>query len=133
MNCCSVIVMQRLSIIDYHERKVESGAQWCPAARGSATLRSITTHFEYRFLNLTAALFSERFLATQPCLQRPKRTYTGLFGIIEWAKFHSLGLRTPSGTVMVAITPILLGIQLLLSFLNFDINSTPKHAQYNQI
>jgi len=55
------------------------------------------------------------------------------FGIIEWAKFHSLGLRTPSGTVMVAITPILLGIQLLLSFLNFDINSTPKHAQYNQI
>src|SRR5205823_775708 len=44
-----------------------------------------------------------------------------VFGAIEWASSNRVGTTASAGTVMLAALPTLLGVQLLLSFLNFDI------------
>jgi len=40
-----------------------------------------------------------------------------------------LGALAPTGTVMVATLPVLLGFQLVLSFLNYDIRNVPTRVQ----
>jgi glycosyltransferase involved in cell wall biosynthesis len=50
----------------------------------------------------------------------------GGYGIYHW--IHSLkeDITTPAGTVMLAALPILIGLQLILSFLAYDIASVPR-------
>jgi len=48
------------------------------------------------------------------------------YGAHKWYSNALSGITTPSGTVMVAALPVLLGFQLLLSALNYDINNVPK-------
>ena len=47
-------------------------------------------------------------------------------GVIHWADSVSSGFPATSGTVMLAALPVILGFQLLLSALNFDIQHIPK-------
>ncbi len=49
-----------------------------------------------------------------------------IFGGVNW--WHSIQTDTPaaSGTVMIAMVTIILGFQLLLSFLNYDISNEPS-------
>ncbi|WML89824.1 glycosyltransferase [Thiothrix lacustris] len=47
------------------------------------------------------------------------------FGLYRWGVSTSLNVATPSGTVMLAALPILMGIQFVLAFLGHDIASVP--------
>jgi dolichol-phosphate mannosyltransferase len=49
-----------------------------------------------------------------------------VFGGIKWYQSSVAGMDTPAGTVMIATLPIILGFQLILAFLGFDIAATPK-------
>jgi len=50
----------------------------------------------------------------------------GLFtGINAWSQSIESGIPASSGTVMLSALPILIGFQLLLSFLNYDIQNIP--------
>lgn len=49
-----------------------------------------------------------------------------LFGANAWLRSTQQHDAASSGTVMLAALPVLIGIQLLLAFLNFDIASTPR-------
>jgi hypothetical protein len=49
-------------------------------------------------------------------------------GITAWIEHAKSGTVTPAGTVMLAALPVLVGIQLLLSFLNFDIRFEPSRS-----
>lgn len=51
-----------------------------------------------------------------------------VFGAYEWIKNAQLGVETTSGTVMIAALPILLGFNLLLGAVNYDIASTPRNV-----
>ena len=51
--------------------------------------------------------------------------YGSIFGAYHWFKSASAGIATPIGTVMLATLPILLGTQLILAFLAYDISSIP--------
>ena len=51
-----------------------------------------------------------------------------VFGSHGWAESHAPGRTASAGTVMLAALPILLGIQLLLSFLAFDSAAVPSKA-----
>lgn len=53
-------------------------------------------------------------------------TFGLLFGATAWLRSIQHHDVASSGTVMLAALPILIGIQLLLAFLNFDIASTPR-------
>jgi dolichol-phosphate mannosyltransferase len=49
-----------------------------------------------------------------------------IFGAWEWALHVSLQVATTAGTVMLAALPTIIGFQLLLSFLGFDIANVPR-------
>ena len=52
------------------------------------------------------------------------------FGAHAWLLSSETGVVASTGTVMLAALPIILGVQLLLSFLAYDIASTPNRAIY---
>ena len=47
-------------------------------------------------------------------------------GVNNWTEASAAGLPATAGQVMIAALPILVGSQLLLAFLSFDITSSPK-------
>jgi glycosyltransferase involved in cell wall biosynthesis len=50
----------------------------------------------------------------------------GAFGLHAWLSSAAAGTATPAGRVMLSALPILVGIQLLLAFVNFDIAAVPR-------
>lgn len=48
------------------------------------------------------------------------------YGGYHWIVSSQMGVPTPAGTVMVAAMPLLVGLQLLLSFVGYDIASVPR-------
>jgi glycosyltransferase involved in cell wall biosynthesis len=53
-----------------------------------------------------------------------------IYGASIWIENGGRGVYTPAGPVMLAALPVMTGIQLLLAFLNFDINAEPSRAMY---
>ena len=49
-----------------------------------------------------------------------------IFGIYHWINSLQEGVSTPAGTVMLAALPILMGAQLILAFLGYDISNVPR-------
>ena len=49
-----------------------------------------------------------------------------IYGAAEWYRSVSTGEIASTGTVMIAVLPIFLGVQLLLNFLAFDMANEPK-------
>jgi dolichol-phosphate mannosyltransferase len=45
---------------------------------------------------------------------------------LSWSEFSSKGLNTPAGVVMIGALPIILGINMLLKFLDYDLQKVPK-------
>ena len=50
-----------------------------------------------------------------------------LFGAVNWYYSVSQGLPATSGTVMLASLPLILGVQFLISALNFDLQNMPRY------
>lgn len=48
------------------------------------------------------------------------------YGGYHWIASADLGVATPAGTVMLAAMPLLVGLQLILQFIGYDIASVPK-------
>lgn len=56
-----------------------------------------------------------------------------IFGLYHWFESASGGLATPAGTVMLAALPILMGTQLVLAFLGYDIASVPRRPRHGSM
>ncbi len=50
-----------------------------------------------------------------------------IFGLVRWHQSSATGLAASAGSVMLAALPVLVGIQLILSFLSYDMSSAPTH------
>jgi glycosyltransferase involved in cell wall biosynthesis len=48
------------------------------------------------------------------------------FGVAQWLAGSRANLPSTSGTVMLAALPVILGVQLLIGFLGFDMHNTPR-------
>lgn len=55
------------------------------------------------------------------------------FGITEWIQAARTGTPATAGTVMLSVTPLLIGFQLLLSFLHHDIARMPRTPIHTRI
>ena len=53
-------------------------------------------------------------------------TFGAIFGGLEWYKSTVTETTATAGTVIIAALPLLVGSQLLISFLNFDVNNQPN-------
>ncbi len=51
-----------------------------------------------------------------------------IFGTYSWISSYEQGIAASSGTVMLAALPVIIGLQLLLSAMNYDIENTPVTA-----
>ena len=58
----------------------------------------------------------------------PLLLFGGIFGSIKWITYASQGIPAPTGTVMLPTLCVILGIQILLSAIEIDMNSTPRKA-----
>lgn len=55
-----------------------------------------------------------------------------IYGSYHWLNSAQAGLATPAGTVMLSAMPILMGLQLILAFVSFDIASVPKRPLHHR-
>jgi len=55
----------------------------------------------------------------------------GVYGAVEW--LSQAGAPATAGTVMLAALPIILGLQLLLAFLMWDMQSVPRQALFPRL
>lgn len=55
------------------------------------------------------------------------------FGGWNWALASREGITTPAGTVMLSALPVLMGLQLVLAFLAYDIASVPRRSLYQKL
>jgi glycosyltransferase involved in cell wall biosynthesis len=58
----------------------------------------------------------------------PLLLFGGIFGGIKWLEYASKNIPAPTGTVMLPTLSVLLGIQILLSAIEIDMNSMPRKA-----
>jgi dolichol-phosphate mannosyltransferase len=57
----------------------------------------------------------------------------GGYGGWHWVMSAQVGVGTPAGTVMLAALPILMGVQLILAFLAYDIASVPTRPLHTRL
>ncbi|NCC20925.1 MAG: glycosyltransferase family 2 protein [Alphaproteobacteria bacterium] len=60
-------------------------------------------------------------------------TFGLVFGLASWNVSLAEGVPATPGTVMLSALPVLIGVQLLLSFLQYDISATPTRAIHPSI
>ena len=53
--------------------------------------------------------------------------FGGWFGIASWMRSAELQIATPTGTIMLSVLPIIMGFQLLLAAISFDVANVPQH------
>jgi dolichol-phosphate mannosyltransferase len=58
--------------------------------------------------------------------------FGAVFGSLHWIQNARLGRETPTGTVILAAVPFILGVQLLLQALVLDIQNSPRPAAGKQ-
>ena len=56
----------------------------------------------------------------------PLLLFGGIFGSIKWIQYASQNIPAPTGTVMLPTLCVILGIQILLSAMEIDLNSAPR-------
>ena len=54
------------------------------------------------------------------------------YGWTSWSASLDAGRATPTGTVMLAVLPIIMGFQLLLSAISFDIGNVPREPIHHK-
>jgi glycosyltransferase involved in cell wall biosynthesis len=59
--------------------------------------------------------------------------FGSVFGIVHWIGAERHNLATPAGTVMLAALPVIMGVQLILAFLAYDIASVPRNPLHKKI
>jgi dolichol-phosphate mannosyltransferase len=55
-----------------------------------------------------------------------------VFGVTHWLKSAHSDTATPAGTVMLAALPVIMGAQLILAFLAYDIASVPRRPLHKK-
>jgi glycosyltransferase involved in cell wall biosynthesis len=59
--------------------------------------------------------------------------FGGTWGIIKWNEAAQVGIPATTGTVLIAVLPIILGFQLLIQAITLDISDIPTKVQASKI
>jgi len=90
-----------------------------PFSRGN--LRNLGRRILYSYFLRNFSPASLELLIAPPLL-----IFGVLFGMWHWLISLQSSAPATAGTVMVAALPILIGLQLLISWLNFDVAAEPR-------
>lgn len=84
-------------------------------------LRNFGKRIFYNYYLRDFSLASVELLLGLPAL-----IFGVIFGVDRWIDSVETGVVASAGTVMTAALPIIVGLQFLMGFLNYDIQNTPK-------
>ena len=59
--------------------------------------------------------------------------FGSIFGGIQWYNSSITGVTASAGTVVIAALPLMVGSQLLISFLNFDVHNQPNQPLHRNL
>jgi dolichol-phosphate mannosyltransferase len=59
--------------------------------------------------------------------------FGAIYGTTSWMGARAAGIATPAGTVMLSALPVLMGAQLILAFLAYDIASVPRQPLHKRL
>jgi glycosyltransferase involved in cell wall biosynthesis len=91
-------------------------------------LRNLTKRLLYNYFIRNFSMASVNLLLGIPlCL------FGFIYGFIHWSISANLGQAATAGTVMTAALPVILGSQLLLNFLSFDIALMPNEPLQSRL
>ena len=83
------------------------------------TIQRIT--FQYFLYDFTAA-------SVYILVGLPSVIFGFIWGLIKWYQSHLTGIVTSTGTTLIAVLPIITGIQFFTSAISLDISSSPDQA-----
>ena len=115
-----------------------------PARYGSETsnLSIRRTVFEFPFklirtflrrILLKYFLFDFSMMSIYLIVSIPLLLFGVTFGTIKWIHYAKLGIPAPTGTIMLPTLSVILGIQIMLSAIDIDMNSMPKQPLTNAL
>jgi glycosyltransferase involved in cell wall biosynthesis len=58
--------------------------------------------------------------------------FGSIYGITHWVQSAHSDVATPAGTVMLAALPLIMGVQLILAFLAYDIATVPRRPLHTK-
>lgn len=124
----------RLGTIRAHVVDVPMNAVYGDERSGLKPAKVIVPFFFKNVANTLKRIFYNYFLrdfsaASANLLVVAFMTPLGIiFGVFFWLRSLKTGVPATSGEVMIAALPLIIAIQMFLSFLSFDVESTPKRA-----
>lgn len=125
----------RLAIIRAVVVDVPMSAQY-GNEKSNLNISKVIWEFPYRYLvNLTKRTFYNYYLRewNVASFELPLGLimfFFGLaFGITSWISASSMGVPATTGQVMLSAVPVILGFQLVLAFLNYDVASVPRRPR----
>lgn len=81
--------------------------------------RIFTRYFLYDFTAVSLFLITGTLL----CI------FGGIWGVVKWVHSMQTGIPATTGTVLIAVLPIILGFQLLIQAISLDISDIPTKVQ----
>ncbi|MEF2549560.1 glycosyltransferase family 2 protein [Aurantimonas sp. E1-2-R+4] len=125
----------RLSIVGARIVDVPMHAHYGDETSGMQPLREIPRFFAAHCKNFAKRIFYNYFLRnfSIASVELALGVLLFLFGIVYGALNWGTTEPATAGTVMLAALPVIVGVQLLLAFLNYDIQSVPKLTLYPRL
>lgn len=80
----------------------------------------------FRRLTLRYFLFDFSMVSVYLLTGIPLILFGLIFGSLKWIQYYRLGVPAPTGTVILPTLALILGIQILLSAIEIDMNAAPK-------
>ncbi|MCU0668566.1 MAG: glycosyltransferase family 2 protein, partial [Myxococcota bacterium] len=97
-----------------------------PFARGHLANFGKRLFYNYYLRNFNVA-------SIEIALALPMIAFGGWIGVTRWLEGSARGVTASAGTVMLAALPVLVGIQLLLAFLSYDMANVPREVLHRRL
>lgn len=132
-------VLFRLYLMSAVVLDIPMHARYGDETSGLAPLKVIPSFLGRHAANFFKRIFYTYFLrnfsmaSMQLLLGIPLVVFGAAFGIREWIASEGAGVSASAGTVMLAALPIILGFQLLLFFLSYDMQNVPRLPYHKRL
>lgn len=91
----------------------------CLVTFPSKLIRAFIRRVQIRYFVMDFTIVSLYILLGVPLL-----LFGFLFGLINWIYYASISVAAPTGTILIATLCIVLGVQLILSFIQYDMSAS---------
>jgi len=98
---------------------------------GSFAIGHLTNTFKRIFYNYYLRSFN--FASVEIAVGLALLAFGVWFGATQWIAGSRAGIPATSGTVMVAGLPVILGVQLILAFLSYDLQNVPREVLHRRL